>query len=61
MLNKQVCLKCHELRVIKVANRGFDSLWQSGLVACIWKFWAHTNEDPPERCEYILEHMVNKK
>jgi len=64
MLAKEICLKCHNER-----NR--NSIWLRERVFAFLKEWGEgtcfcpvrkydENNDPPEDCPYVLEHMVQQ-
>ena len=61
MLNKELCKRCN-IKHCGGWNWDSDSEWERGYVNCwhdIDNFYTSVKSDPPEECEYYLEHIVN--
>ncbi len=73
MLNKGICIKCcnisaHEFSSGEIGNvlmrwdKNDDSDWEKGFVICPFLGKnGRVNEDPPEKCFYVLEQLMSQK
>jgi len=66
-LNREVCKRCFAERGDAVKEAFFDQLWYSGSVPCpekndtgLWGRWIRVEEQPPEGCKYLMEHLVGQ-
>ena len=61
MLNKATCRRCTNKRSenhLEDWDYWSEKMWSNGEVWCYWVENIKITEDPPENCEYRLEHLV---
>jgi len=69
MLNKTICNTCSRIHWDKLPNIGqfdfqkaFNILWSQGHVYCdVCNTYFSFDNEPPNDCPYLLEHVVNKE
>ena len=72
MLNKEVCSKCWNARMISLNGTHIgwlsidDEHWKKGWVTCPTEFVDKVSsgkrlidQEPPDKCPYVLEHIVS--
>jgi hypothetical protein len=59
MLSKEVCKRCTAIEVVHGWLISDDRRWFRGYLVCPFSYTdVLINDDPPERCPYRLEHIV---
>jgi hypothetical protein len=64
MLNKKICFKCLEQRHKGELRTTCNKLWEIGEAYCGGmdsnEVFISIHGNPPEKCPYILEHLISE-